>query len=224
MLTPLWLAVAGLPVFQHPLPEAPHRPAAIALAMGEVSLRRPCLRLACPAPEWQPPTPARTYAYRDAGEQPVRRALLPGAPRPGRRALPAPARPDWVAPYAGLDRVGGRYGRRVVDTAATDVEIEVGTGYRWQPYVDNGGADTGPVARGQIRLRQKLGERAELQQQTRVESGRDNTFVRNSLGVAVELKPQWRLRSDVEIRHDTAADGGDGRTDAEGSVRVQYAF
>jgi hypothetical protein len=224
MLTPFWLALAGLPVFQQPLPEAPHRPAAIAVATGEASLRRPCLRLNCPAPEWQPPSPARTYAYRDADAQPVRRAVLPGAPRPGRRALPAPGRADWVAPYAGLDRVGGRYGRRVVDTPATDVEIEIGTGYRWQPYVDHGGADTGPVARGQVRLRQKLGEHARLQQHTRVESGRDNTFVRNSVGVEVELRPRWSLRSDVEVRHDTAADGGNGRTDAEGSVRVQYAF
>ena len=224
MPIPLWLALAGLPVFHQPHAEAPQRPAAIALATGGISLRRPCLRLHCPAPEWRSPAPARTYAYRDRGDPPVRRASLPGAPRPGTRTLPAPAPPDWVAPYAGLDRVGGRYGRRVVDTSATDVEIEVGTGYRWQPYVDNGAADTGPVARGQLRLRQKLGERTQLQQQTRVEAGRDNTFVRNSLGVAVELKPQWRLRSDVEIRHDTAADGGDGRTDAEGGVRVQYAF
>lgn len=224
MLTPLWLAMAGLPVFQQPLAEAPQRPAVIALAAGDVSLRRPCLRLNCPAPEWQPPRSARTYAYRDDGDQPVRRVQLPGAPKPGRRTLPAPGRADWVAPYAGLDRVGGRYGRRVLDTGATDVEIEVGTGYRWQPYVDNGSADTGPVARGQIRLRQKLGEHAELRQQTRVESGRDNTFVRNSLGVAVEFNPQWSLRSDVEIRHDTAADGGNGQTTTEGSVRMQYAF
>lgn len=224
MLASLWLAVAGLPVFQQPLAEAPQRPAAIALAAGDVSLRRPCLQLNCPAAEWQPPAPARTYAYRGSSDQPARRALLPGAPTPGTRTLPAPGRNDWVAPYAGLDRVGGRYGRRVVDKPNTDIEIEVGTGYRWQPYVDNGSADTGPVARGQIRLRQKLGEHAELRQQTRVESGRDNTFVRNSLGVAVELKPQWTLRSDVEMRHDTAADGGNGQTRTEGSVRVQYAF
>lgn len=224
MLASLWLAVAGLPVFQQPIAEAPQRPAAIALAAGDVSLRRPCLRLDCNTPEWVEPEAARTYAYRDADSQPARRALLPGAPTPGVRTLPAPGHPDWVAPYAGLDRVGGRYGRRVIDTGATDVEIEVGTAYRWQPYVDNGSANTGPVARGRIGLRQKLGERAHLQQQTRIEAGRENTFVRNSLGVDIELKPQWNLSSDVEIRHDTAAAGGSGQTDTEGNVRLKYAF
>ena len=223
MLASLWLVVAGLPVFQQPFAAVPEQPAAIALAAGEGSLRRPCLRLMCVGAEWEPPAPATTYAYR-GDEQPVVRTVLPGEARPGVRRLPAPGHRDWMAPYAGLDRVGARYGTTVVDKPSTGVDIEIGTGYRWQPYADNGGADTGLVARGRLELRQKIGERARLRQQTRVETGRQNTYVRNSLGVEVELKPQWNLSSDVEVRHDTAAKGGSGRTDTEGNVRLRYAF
>lgn len=223
MLAPLWLAVAGLPVFHQPLAAVPDAPAAIALASNEVTLRRPCLRLRCADSEWRMPEPATTYAYREGGRQVVR-TTLPGAATPGVRTLPAPSRRDWVKPYAGLDRVGGRYGRTVVDSPSTGVDIELGTGYRWQPYADNGSADTGLVARGRVELRQKLGEHAHLLQQTRIEAGRENAFLRNSLGVEVQLQPQWSLSSDVEIRHDTAANGGSGATDTTGNVRLEYAF
>lgn len=222
MLIPLWLAVAGLPVFQQPIDTAPDRPFAVALAAGNVSMRRPCLQLQCG--EWERPAAATTYAYREHARQ-VKRTALPGEKKPGTRALPAPnARHDWMAPYAGLDRVSARYGRSVIDKPNTDVSIEVGTGYRWRPYVDNGGADTGPVARGFIELRQKIGPYAQLRQQTRIEAGRDNTWLRNSLGVEVQFQPQWSLSSDLEVRHDTAANGGDGATNTEGKVRLRYAF
>lgn len=223
MFAPLWLAVAGLPVFQLPIAEAPDRPAAIAMAAGDVSLRRPCLQLRCAGAEWEAPPAARTYAYAESGRGVVR-TELPGAPLPGVRKLPAPRHHDWMAHYASTDRVSARYGTRVLDKPNTGVDVEVGTGYRWRPYVDNGGADTGPVARGRVEVRQRLGEKAKLTQQTRVEAGRDNTFVRNSLGVEVQLKPKLKLRSDVEVRHDSAANGGDGRTDTTGSVQVRYAF
>lgn len=224
MLAPLWLAVAGLPVFHQPFAAVPDTPAALALASNEVTLRRPCLRLLCADSEWRPPEAATTYAYREEGDSQVKRALLPGAPMPGVRTLPAPGRRDWVKPYAGLDRVGGRYGLTVVDRPGTGIDVEVGTGYRWQPYVDNGGADIGPVARGRVELRQKLGKHAHLLQETRIEAGRENTYLRNSLGVEVQLQPQWSLSSDVEVRHDTAANGGSGATDTTGNVRLEYAF
>jgi hypothetical protein len=223
MLASLWLAVAGLPVFHQPFAAVPDAPAAIALASNEVTLRRPCLRLRCADSEWRPPAAATTYAYREA-ERKVVRTPLPGAAMPGVRSLPAPGRRDWVKPYAGLDRIGGRYGLTVVDKPNTGLDVEFGTGYRWQPYVDNGSADVGPVARGRVELRQKLGEHALLLQETRIEAGRDNAFVRNSLGLEVQLQPQWSLSSDVEVRHDTAADGGKGRTDTTGNVRLEYAF
>ena len=98
------------------------------------------------------------------------------------------------------------------------------TGYRLQPYVDYGTAAVGPIARGGLQLSQSFGERTRLTQQVQVETGRANTFVRQTIGVDVALDPKWSLRSDVEMRHDSAADGGNGETDTEGSVKVRYAF
>lgn len=223
MLATFWLAVAGLPVFQQPFPEAPEQPAAVAMAAGDVSRRLPCLQLRCAGSEWEPPAEATTYAYREGNAQ-VRRTELPGQAKRG-RSLRAPAsRRDWTQGYASNAGVGAGYGVEAVRRPDTQVRVEVGPGYRIEPYANYGTNEEGPVARGRVELQQRLGDRARLEQRLQVEKGRANTVVRNRLGVRVDLQPQWSLQSDLETRHDSAADGGHGRTDTEGSVRLRYAF
>ncbi|TYT26033.1 DUF481 domain-containing protein [Luteimonas viscosa] len=228
MFASWWLAVVGLPVFMQPLPEAPALPAAIAVASGQVSLRQPCLRLACADAEWTASRVTRRTLVR---------APVPGAipaiepqrlPRLATRryiGLHSPAsRRDWFYSTGGAALVDTRYGLEPVRSGQTQVQIEFGTGYRLQPYANYGTAAQGPVATGQLRLSQRVGERAEINQQVRVERGRENAFVRQTIGLDLQLDPQWSLLGDLEVRHDSAGNGGDGRTDREGSVRLRYAF
>lgn len=223
MLAPFWLAVAGLPVFQQPFPDVPAQPAAVALAAGEVSRRLPCLRLRCAGSEWNASAAATTHAYREGNAQVIRQPL-PGAAQRG-FGLRAPAsRRDWTQGYASNAGVGAGYGVEAVRLPDTQVRVEVGSGYRLQPYANFGTATEGPVARGRVELKQRLGERARLEQRLQVETGRANTVVRNAVGVSVDLQPQWTLRSDLETRHDSAGNGGSGATDTEGSVRLKYGF
>jgi len=228
MLASWWLAVVGLPVFMQPLPEAPDQPAALAVASGRVSLRQPCLRLVCPDAEWQQASrPSRT----------LERAQAPGAfdkirsqrlPRLATRrfiGLHSPAsRRDWFDSSGGAALVDARYGMEAVRNPQTRVQLELGTGYRLQPYANYGTAAQGPVAMGQLRLSQRLGDVGSLNQQVRVERGRENAYLRQTIGVDLELAPQWSLLGDFELRHDTAGNGGEGHTDREGSVRLRYAF
>lgn len=221
MLASLWLAVAGLPVFFQPFAAAPDSPAAIALAAGGVSLRRPCLALECRDAGWSR-TAATTYAYRDA-DAPDHVEALPGAPLIGVPGMRAPRSPgEWWKAETRLDRLGARYGVRAIDTGRTGLDIELGTGYRFQPYADEGSANTGMVARGRIELRTQLGNRTHIDQQTRFETGRDSTVVRNSLGIEVQLMPQWSLRSDLETRKDTAISGD--QRDTKGSLELKRTF
>src|SRR5690606_3150693 len=124
----------------------------------------------------------------------------------------------------GAALVDTRYGLEAVRGPQTQVEVELGTGYRLQPYANYGTAAQGPVATGQLRLSQRLGEHAELNQQVRMERGRENAFIRQTVGLDLQLDPQWSLLGDFELRHDTAGNGGEGRTDREGSVRLRYVF
>jgi hypothetical protein len=228
MFASWWLAVIGLPVFLQPLPEAPDQPAVLAIASGQVSLRQPCLRLRCADAEWQQAArPPRTLAREEAPGviDPIRAERLPRLATRRFIGLHSPAsRRDWFDTRGGAALVDARYGMEAVRSAQTRVQLELGTGYRLQPYADYGTATQGPVAMGQLRLSQRLGDFGSLNQQVRVERGRENAYLRQTIGLDLELAPQWSLLGDFELRHDTAGNGGQGHTDRESSLRLRYAF
>ena len=227
MLAGWWLAVVGLPVFLQPLPDAPDLPAAVAVASGQVSMRQPCFRLACADAEWAA-APAALAGPAGAAPGTVSRIAAQRLPRLATRrfiGLYSPAsRRDWFSSRGNNALVDTRYGLEAVRAPHTRLDVELGTGYRLQPYAGYGTAAQGPVALGQLRLSQRLGDRAELNQQVRVERGRENAFIRQTVGVDLALDAQWSLLGDFELRHDTAGNGGEGRTDREGSLRLRYAF
>lgn len=213
MVAAFWLAVLMPPVFVQPFPQAPDVPAAVALAGGRVVPQRPCYSLQCLQAGWRmaaPALPARRNPFALPRALPVQ--------RPGLRA-PA-SRRDWVASYGSNARLGTRYGVEAVRDPDTQVRIEVGSGYRLQPHVDDGIGHIGPVARGSLVWLQRVGEHARLQQQVRVEAGRGDTYVRNSMSLDITLQPNWTLRSSFDLRHDSAADD----TAAQGSVQLRYTF
>lgn len=222
-----WLAIAGLPVFQQPLPDAPGESAAIAIAAGHVSLRTPCFELVCADAEWM--ADGRSITLRQPRVPGTLSQLRPAGPSPlaSRRyaSLSAPAsRRDWVDIRGNDVKVESVYGVDAVRAPGTDLSLQFGTGYRIQPYSGWGTATTGPIARGGVALSQHFGERARLDQQVTVETGRRNTVVRQTLAVDVLVSPDWTLRSDVEVWHDSAGDGGRGATDTTGSVKLKYGF
>jgi hypothetical protein len=221
-----WLAFAGLPIFQQPLPESPAEPAAIAVAAGRAELRTPCYALACKDAEWSGPSRyVRLRRPATPGTIPQLQPLRVAAIAARRYPLYSPAkRRDWHAAYGSKSRFDARYGFEAIRTPDTTLKVEMGTGYRLQPYADFGTAVPGPIARGNLALSQNLGDRARLTQRVEFETGRENTTLRQTLGVDLELRPQWLLRSSYELRHDTFANGGEGVTDTEGSLQLQYRF
>ena len=82
----------------------------------------------------------------------------------------------------------------------------------------------GPIASGRVALSRSLADRAQLTQQVQVETGRANTLLRQTLGVDLDVAPDWILRSNFELRHDSAGDGGRGATDTEGTLELRRSF
>ncbi|GAA3924364.1 DUF481 domain-containing protein [Luteimonas lutimaris] len=222
-----WLALAGLPVFQHPLPESPGEPAALAVAAEHVSLRAPCYRLVCPDAEWLAPSHYTTLWQPDVPG--ARRSLRPLRTSPlatrSYASLHAPTlQREWFDAEANNAKVDTTFGMQAVQRPDTKVQVELGTGYRLQPYADYGTAAIGVIASGGLHLTQRFGERARLDQRVHVETGRHNTYVRQTLGVDILLQPRLTLQSRLEVNHDSAGDGGRGSTDTQGSVNLHYAF
>ena len=222
-----WLALAGLPVFQHPLPESPGEPAVLAVAAEHVSLRMPCYRLVCADAEWLAPTPYTTlWKPKVPGTRPRLRPVRP-SPLATRSyaSLHAPtARREWFDAEASHTKVDTTFGIQAIQRPDTKVQLELGTGYRLQPYAGYGTAAIGPIASGGLRLSQRFGDWARINQQVHVETGRHNTFVRQTLGVDIMLQPRLTLQSRLEVNHDSAGDGGRGSTDTQGALNLHYAF
>jgi hypothetical protein len=222
-----WLALAGLPVFQQPLPESPGEPAAFAVVAGRAALRMPCYAVVCPDAEWmarsryttlmQPKVPGTLPSLRAIRTSPLATHSY--------ASLSAPTSPrDWVNTEASDVKVDTTFGIDAFRRPGTDLQLQVGTGYRLQPYTDYGTAVMGPIARGGVQFSQAFGDRAWLNQQLLVETGRRNTFVRQTVGVDILLQPQWTLQSRVEMNHDTAANDGKGQTDTQSSLNLRYVF
>lgn len=218
-----WLALAGLPVFQQPLPESPGEPAAFAIAAGRADMRRPCYALVCPDAEWLATTPYTTLAKPHVpGSVPELPARKP-SPLVSRRhaSLRAPVRPrERYDTEANRVKVATRFGFEAIRTPGTELRVELGTGYRLVPRADYGTAAQGPIARGRLQLSQRIGNRTLLNQQVQVETGRFDTFTRQVIGVDVSLQPNWTLQSRLETRHDSGASS----TRSEGSVKLRYTF
>lgn len=227
MLTVLWLAITGLPVFEQPFPEAPHVPAAVAVATDQVSLRTPCYSLMCSDAEWL-----------NSGTSP---ALLSQPAAPGTAASLKKTRPaslatrrytslsapviskDWINSKADKVAVGTTYGMNAFHNPSTNIRLQLGGGYRIEPYSNYGTATAGPVARGSVEVFKQFGERTRVNQSVMVETGRENTFLRQTIGVDFKLQPQWTLKSRVEMNHDSGA-YGNSYTDTQGSLNLHYSF
>ena len=226
MLAAWWLAIAGLPLFQQPLPDSPAEPSVFAVAGGRASLRAPCYALACGDADWAS-APAATRLQRRPVPGQAPPLAMPRLATIAARAYPlySPAsRRDWHASSANDARVDTRYGFDALRTPDTRLQMEFGTGYRIQPYVDHGTAVEGPIASGRMVLSRSLTDGAQLTQQVQVETGRANTLLRQTLGVDLDVAPDWTLRSNFELRHDSAGDGGRGATDTEGTLELRRAF
>lgn len=219
--------MTGLTVHTAPLPAAPDQPAVMAIATRQVPLRLPCYRLACADAEWTAlASSQRIWSPRAPGVRP--RTVAPAVVKlPDRRVVPL------HSPHVRRDsiRAGGNhvkwdttYGLEAIRSPDTLLKVEFGTGVRIEPYTDHGTAVPGLVARGRLLLSQELGQHASFTQQVQVEAGRENTFLRQTLAFDYELFPQWTLRSNFELRHDTLGNGGRGRTDTERSLKVRYIF
>lgn len=228
MLAGCWLALAGLPVFVQPIPQAPHLPATMAIATRQVSLRVPCYSLVCTDAEWTGALPNVTPPADAPGVRPTvpKKGLPPQWQSRRLIGLRAPAsRREQITSRANLTRIDTTYRLEAIREPDTQVRVEFGTGYRIQPYADYGTSTNGMVARGGVHWSQQLFDsRASFNQRLLVEAGRENAYLRQWIGIDWSLIDNWSLHSNIEIWHDTGADGGDGHTEHTGNVQLRYTF
>jgi len=212
MLAEWFLAIVS-PFLTTPMPvqeAAPVEP----IRIDSIWFRPDCLQVECGDEEWaRQLKPLRVSSKR--------RPRLPGVR--ATRPLSAPARArESRAVYSNDWRIGTRYGVQLVRERDTQFGLEFGAGYRLAPLHDDGISMPGPVFRGGISLGRRLGERTQWSQRVQFETGNGARFVKQMLGIDVELPDDWELETDYVIRYDSQ--GASGSDTAEAWLGLRRRF
>jgi len=120
--------------------------------------------------------------------------------------------------------IAGGYGFEAFMSEETKLVFEIGPGYRWSKEQDVRVHNNEAIARGFMDFSHQLTETTRLFDTLLVESGGDNTFVRNEFGVQVRMTDALALKAGFEIRHNTDVSDDRRRTDRLTTVNVVYGF
>ncbi|KLJ01379.1 DUF481 domain-containing protein [Luteimonas sp. FCS-9] len=120
--------------------------------------------------------------------------------------------------------VAGGYGFEAFMDERTKLVFEIGPGYRWAKDQDVRVHNNEGIVRGFMDFSHQLNDSTRLYDILLVESGSDNTFVRNDFGVQVKMTDALALKAGFEIRHNTEVTDDRQRTDRLTTVNVVYGF
>ncbi|MET0329739.1 MAG: DUF481 domain-containing protein [Luteimonas sp.] len=120
--------------------------------------------------------------------------------------------------------IAGGYGYEPFMREDTRLVFEIGPGYRWAKEQDVRVHNNEAIARGYMDFSHQLTETTRLYDTLLIESGGDNTFVRNDLGVQVKVTDALALKAGFEVRHNTDVAEGRQRTDRLTTVNIVYGF
>ncbi|MCD9126510.1 DUF481 domain-containing protein [Luteimonas fraxinea] len=120
--------------------------------------------------------------------------------------------------------IAGGYGFEALMSEETKLVFEIGPGYRWSKEQDVRMHNNEAIARGFMDFSHQLTETTRLFDTLLIESGGDNTFVRNEFGVQVRMTDALALKAGFEIRHNTDVSDDRRRTDRLTTVNVVYGF
>jgi len=133
---------------------------------------------------------------------------------------------DDFSPYEYQATAAVGYGYKFIENERTRLLGELGPGYRRAREADTGLIQSSLIARGLLDFRYQLTGNTELFNTLLVESGKDNTFAQNDLGVSVAMNERFALKAGLQARHNTDVDevAGIKKTDTLTTVNLVYNF
>lgn len=133
---------------------------------------------------------------------------------------------DDFSPYEYQATLSIGYGRKLIDSERTKLSADIGPGFRRARVADGGDTENGAILRGKVDFMHQLTGNTQLVNAFLVESGSDNTFVQNDLGIVVAMNEAFALKAGLQVRHNTEVDGVDNvkKTDTLTTVNLVYNF
>lgn len=118
------------------------------------------------------------------------------------------------------------YGRTVIENERTSLSGEIGPGLRRARNAETGERQGDTILRARAELSHRLTGNTQLVNTLLVESGSDNTFAQNDLGLSVAMSEALALKAGLQTRHNTDVDAEAGvrRTDTLTTLNLVYSF
>jgi len=129
--------------------------------------------------------------------------------------------------FAAFDRrqiFGLGYGGRLIDGQRMALDTQIGPGSRRAREAKTGVYSTDFIGRALFDLNIKLTGNTELTDTLLAESGPDNTFVQNDLGLAVTMNQHLALKINWQARSNSHVDDGKRNIDTLLTMNVVYQF
>ena len=113
-------------------------------------------------------------------------------------------------------------GYKFIDTERTKFWVQGGPGYRFAELRETGEQDDGLILRGDLGFEHQLTETTKIVERFLVESGSDNTYYQNDLGLEVTITGSLGLRVGYQVRHNSDVQPGVEKTDTLTTVGLLY--
>lgn len=113
-------------------------------------------------------------------------------------------------------------GYRFIDTERTKFWIQGGPGYRYAEFNDTGESEDGVIFRGDLGWDHQLTETTKIVERFLVETGSENTYFQNDLGLEVSMSDHLALRVGYQYRRNTDVPPGVEKTDTLTTVGLIY--
>lgn len=129
---------------------------------------------------------------------------------------------DDFAPFDRQATASMGYGHNFIKNDTTTFSGEIGPGYRVAKDADTGETEKDVIARGLLEFKHRITDNTQLFNTLLIESGDDNTFGQNDVGVSVAMSEAFALKAGFQVRHNTDVGPGIEKTDTLTKVNLVY--
>jgi len=113
-------------------------------------------------------------------------------------------------------------GYKIINTERTKFWVQAGPGYRFAELRETGESADGMIVRGDMGFEHQLTDTTKIVDRFLIESGSDNTYAQNDLGLEVTITGALGLRLGYQVRHNTDVLPGVEKTDTLTTVGLIY--
>jgi putative salt-induced outer membrane protein len=113
-------------------------------------------------------------------------------------------------------------GYRLIDNERTKLWVQGGPGYRYAEFRKTGESEDGLIFRGDLGFEHQITETTKVVDRFLIETGSDNTYVQNDIGLEVKINGALGLRVGYQVRHNSDVDPGTKKTDTLTTIGLIY--